>query len=304
MKLVIAMHYAEASCVDYEDIDRIECLANAFVLEFSSLYGVRHVVQVVHSVSHVASTVADFGPLSSFTTFNFENELGKLNKGCMRERNRYFLCFPGLMTRTCKSTRRHALEIMNNLTILREAHHHLLDPEIDSTLIDLIFTWISRPNKYNGDQSIYKLMHRSKQSDRIVCLVFNTSSIVFYSAIFIERVRFTTWTYARGKATDDSCILFTSAQTKPFGRISGIFTLNDDHEPMFRVQVLSNRKSLEYYFDDDTMDEFTDMQTGQLKDDNYLIVRATDILEKCVSFHHVPAKTFTLMRFPNLTESS
>ena len=79
MKLVITMHYAEASSVDHEDIDRIDCLAKAFVLEFSSLYGVRHVVQVIHSVSHIGSTVADFGPLSSFTTFNFENELGELN---------------------------------------------------------------------------------------------------------------------------------------------------------------------------------------------------------------------------------
>lgn len=78
MKLVIVIHYAEGSSVDYEDIDRIDCLARAFVAEFPRLYGVRHVVQVVHSVSHIGSTVADYGPLSSFTTFNFENELGKL----------------------------------------------------------------------------------------------------------------------------------------------------------------------------------------------------------------------------------
>lgn len=55
----------------------MDSLAQSFVLDFSTLYGARHVVQVVHSVAHIASTVSDFGPLSSFTTFNFENELGE-----------------------------------------------------------------------------------------------------------------------------------------------------------------------------------------------------------------------------------
>ena len=52
------------------------------------------------------------------------------------------------------------------------------------------------------------------------------------------------------------------------------------------------------------MDEFIGMQTGELSDENYLIIRAADILEKCVSFQHVTVKTFTIMRFSNLTESS
>ena len=70
------MHHAEASSIEYEDIDRISNLSNAFVRDFFILYGARHVVQVVHSLAHVGSTVANYGPLSSFTTFNFENELG------------------------------------------------------------------------------------------------------------------------------------------------------------------------------------------------------------------------------------
>lgn len=74
------MHHAEASLIEYEDIDRISNLSKAFVREFSILYGARHVVQVVHSVAHIGSTVANYGPLSSFTTFNFENELGKSSR--------------------------------------------------------------------------------------------------------------------------------------------------------------------------------------------------------------------------------
>jgi hypothetical protein len=76
LKLVIVMHHATASSIEYEDIDQISSVSKVFVHEFSILYGARHVVQVVHSVAHIGSTVANYGPLSSFTTFYFENELG------------------------------------------------------------------------------------------------------------------------------------------------------------------------------------------------------------------------------------
>ena len=41
---------------------------------------------------------------------------------------------------------------------------------------------------------------------------------------------------------------------------------------MFRVQIWSNQQNLKYYIDDDTVDEFISMQTGELKDENYLIL--------------------------------
>ena len=208
------------------------------------------------------------------------------------------------MTRTCKSTRRHALEIAGNLALLREAHYHLMDPDIDWRLVGLIRTWLSRRCKQDNGQPIFKLIHRSRHVDQDVCLVFNTSAITFYSTAFIGHVRFTTWKYANGKATDDSCIMFRSSQTRMFGRISSIFKVDERTKPVFKIQVLTNTKPLEYYIGDDTIDEFTSIQNGSLDDANYSLVRAHDILEKCVSFQCESTKTFTLMRFPNLDESS
>jgi hypothetical protein len=208
------------------------------------------------------------------------------------------------MTRTCKSTRQHAVEIASNLALLREAHYHLMDPDIDYRLVGLIRTWLTRRCKHDDGRLILKLIHRSRQIDRDICLVFNTSSITFYSTAFIGHVRFTTWKYANGKATDDSCIMFRSTQTQMFGRISSIFTVDEQTEPLFKIQVLTNSKALEYYIGDDTIDEFTGIQNGCLDDANYSLVRAGDILDKCVSFQCSQTKTFTLMRFPNLEESS
>jgi hypothetical protein len=208
------------------------------------------------------------------------------------------------MTRTCKSTRRQTLEIASNLALLREAHYHLMDPDIDWRLLDLIRTWLSRRCKQDNGQPIFNLIHRSRHVDQDICLVFNTSTITFYSTAFIGHVRFTTWKYADGKATDDSCIMFRSAQTRMFGRISRTFTIDEQTEPVFKIQVLTNTKPLENYIGDDTIGEFTRKQNGSLDDPNYSFVRAHDILEKRVSFQCEPMNTFTLIRFPNLDESS
>lgn len=55
-------------------------LGQTFVVDFVTLYGQRHCVQVVHSVSHIADTVRDYGPLPNFTTFQFEKQLGNIEK--------------------------------------------------------------------------------------------------------------------------------------------------------------------------------------------------------------------------------
>lgn len=214
------------------------------------------------------------------------------------------LFFLGLMTRTCKSTRRHALEMMNNVALLREAHHHLMNPEMDHRLVHLAQSWISRRCKHTADQPMYRVIHKSQQTDQAVCLAFNMTSVLFYSSAYIGLVRFTTWRYACGKATDDSHIVFRSDKRNLFGRISHIFTISNSVEPMFKVQTLSQPTSLEYFIDEDTVADFDEIQTGHLNEENYRFVRPTDILEKCVSFYHRTNKTWSIMKFPNLEESS
>jgi hypothetical protein len=77
LQLVIIMHLAESRQLEQRDIDLISRLSKNFVVCFSQLYGERHCVQVVHSVVHIAATLRDYGPLTNYTTFQFENDLGK-----------------------------------------------------------------------------------------------------------------------------------------------------------------------------------------------------------------------------------
>jgi hypothetical protein len=77
LQLVIIMHIAESRQIERRDIPLLNRLSLNFVVRFSQLYGDRHCVQVVHSVAHIAATVSDYGPLTNYTTFQFENDLGK-----------------------------------------------------------------------------------------------------------------------------------------------------------------------------------------------------------------------------------
>ena len=79
LQLACLLHLAENRHRHKDDIEVMEKLGTSFVVSFPHLYTKRHCVQVVHSVFHIASTVRYFGPLSNYTTFNFENQLGKIN---------------------------------------------------------------------------------------------------------------------------------------------------------------------------------------------------------------------------------
>lgn len=77
LQLVLLMHLAESRRISLNQLPIIQQLSKYFVLDFPKLYTPRHVVQVVHSVIHIPATVKDFGPLTNFTTFNFEDVLGE-----------------------------------------------------------------------------------------------------------------------------------------------------------------------------------------------------------------------------------
>ena len=74
LQLVVLMHLAEGRQINEVDQEIIRRLSRSFVVSFPQLYSDRHCVQVVHSVLHISDTVNDFGPMTNYTAFNFEND--------------------------------------------------------------------------------------------------------------------------------------------------------------------------------------------------------------------------------------
>ena len=75
LKLVVTIHFSEFRALTTDMVANVESL-HEFLLEYPKLYSARHNHQVVHSLHHVAQTIYDYGPLTSYSTFHFESMLG------------------------------------------------------------------------------------------------------------------------------------------------------------------------------------------------------------------------------------
>jgi hypothetical protein len=78
-KLAFGVSIGETSTITSEKVDEMEILLSSFVDDFP--YNQRYIVQTVHCVKHFAETTKDFGPLSNYSTFNFESVIGKSMSG-------------------------------------------------------------------------------------------------------------------------------------------------------------------------------------------------------------------------------
>lgn len=84
-KLAFGIHIGESSNISFEKLDEMQTLLSSFVDDFP--YNQRHIVQTVHCVKHFSTTVKDFGPLSNFSTFNFEHIIGRKRRSRMVHTN-------------------------------------------------------------------------------------------------------------------------------------------------------------------------------------------------------------------------
>ena len=76
LKLVVAIHFAESRALTIAMVENVKSLLYEFLIVYPKLYTVRHNLQVVHSLNHIGQTIYDYGPLTSYSTFHFENMLG------------------------------------------------------------------------------------------------------------------------------------------------------------------------------------------------------------------------------------
>ena len=78
LQLVCLLHLAEGRRIFSDDVNIMQRLVENSVASFSRLYMSGHCVQVVHSIVHNVATVRNFGSLTTYTAFNFENQLGRI----------------------------------------------------------------------------------------------------------------------------------------------------------------------------------------------------------------------------------
>ena len=78
LKLVVAIHFSEHRTRNMVIVGNVKSLLHEFLIEYLTLYKVRHYQQVVHSLNHIGQTINDYGSQTSYSTFHFENILGNI----------------------------------------------------------------------------------------------------------------------------------------------------------------------------------------------------------------------------------
>jgi hypothetical protein len=74
-KLAFGISIGESSHISTEKVEEMDLLLASFVDDFP--YNERYIVQNIHCLKHFATTTKDFGPLSNYSTFNYESIIGK-----------------------------------------------------------------------------------------------------------------------------------------------------------------------------------------------------------------------------------
>ena len=203
------------------------------------------------------------------------------------------------MTRSCKSTRRHAPEILSNLAHLRLASSVANEPTMKKSLSDLMCTWLSRPCTSTAPP---QPSHRVKRRDPFVCASFHTANVQFFAKANILGQRVSDTTYTRNKSTDDSTILFNAGENSYFGRIQSIFTLDDGQSVILHVSYLPTSNSFQCIYDEEKCVTYKWISQGQVVDLQSCLIRSEDFIEKCVFYENSSSCTF--MRFPCLNHCS
>ena len=203
------------------------------------------------------------------------------------------------MTRSCKSTRRHAPEILSNLAHLRLASSVANDPTMKASLRDLMYTWLLRPSATIAPP---RSSHGVKRCDPFVLASFQSADVHFFAKAIIRGQRLSDTKHAQHKTTDDSTILFRTARNMSFGRIQSIFSLDNEPSLILHIVYLPKSSSFQCIYGENKCVSYEWIRQGQVADLQSCLIRSEDFMEKCVFYKN--GSTCTFIRFPCLNHCS
>lgn len=303
LQLVAIMHLAEGRAITRVEEEMINRLCRNFVVTFPQLYTPRHCVQVVHSILHISETVHDFGPVTNYTTFHFENDLGNSAR-CLG--NSSFLspivCLLGILVRSTKGSRNQAQEIIENLNVLQHATRQSMDPLMNGEFSAFLSQLGNIRSADRAEKGRLVLKHKCEKPDPHIQRLFPNHGVQRYNVLYIDHIRLSTFAYSEGKTTDDSNIVFRLHGNERFGRICSIFTSFGEQPTLF-VAHLTDESPLVCPLDDQHNIECSFIQTSPTTNWSYVCVDIHDFIEK-TTFYQTDDHHSCFCRFPNLTHSS
>lgn len=302
--LSFALHIGELREITSSKLNEMQVLLEKFVYTFHYLYGKRHAVNTVHSVIHFCDTVKDYGPLSNYSTFNYESLIG--NYGLIFRNILSFHFTLGRLASTTNGTKHLPREIENNLELIKNSSFFADSYCTSSSLYSLI-------SEFQGHQldacltlnnyQVYRKRSIITDDEKNELLLKFGKDLLLYNKCLIKGAMFTTFNYSRPKQFQDCAILYKRENSPYFGLINKIILITTSKTLLLQIYPLSNNRKDEILLNFDTQKIICDnVEFGQIDFDQHVHINAHNVVEK-VSYYQ-SQKSFIFVRYPTLTESS
>ncbi|CAF2840344.1 unnamed protein product [Rotaria sp. Silwood2] len=283
-QLVFAMHIGENQQITKSKLEEMHILLQHYVHEFKTLYGMRHIVNNIHSLIHLAETV------TSILSF-------------LKIRSDYSVYVIGGITSTVNGTKNQEKEIYNNLQMLKESCYLATISE-SSLLYELMIQNLgikynmekNKDNRCRLNKIIAEVEQEQSYSD------FDRSKINFtksFSRCVYNNVKYDSYNINK----KDCAILYRDIDNNrlQYALIDKFIKNETDENPVF-FQVFD---LINWHYD------FIYVETMKFECENVLIgelnncskqISPSTIVEKVFSCSN--SNEITFIRLPNLTESS
>ncbi|CAF4356709.1 unnamed protein product [Rotaria magnacalcarata] len=197
-------------------------LLEKFVFTFHLLYGKRHCVNTVHSIIHFHQTGKDYGPLTNYSTFNYESVIGQL----------------AAATNGTKTLPR---EIENNLELIKKssafAHSYCTTSSLYS-FISEIQGYQKTSMNISGIHQTQKPISTINQNEKHeLCLEFG-DQFLLYNKCAIKGTSFTTRHYSKSKPFQDCGVLYQYNDRCCFGIINKVILIAATDKLLLQIHLL------------------------------------------------------------------
>ncbi|CAF4396510.1 unnamed protein product [Rotaria sp. Silwood2] len=285
--LSFALHIGESREITSSKLNEMKILLDKFVFTFHLLYGKRHAVNTVHSVVHFHQTVKYYGPLTNYSTFNYESLIGHL-------------------AATINGTKHLPREIENNIELIKNSSFLGDTYCMSSSLYPLISQIQGYKTKLSVTSNSYQLQKPTSiihKNDKHELFLKFGKELSLYNKCNIKGVTFTTLHYSKSKQFQDCAVLYRRENIHCFGLINKIILITTSNNVLLQIYPLHNNRKDEILLNFNKQKILCDnVEFGTIDFDHHIHINVDDVIEK-VCYYQFETK-FIFIRYPTLTESS
>ncbi|CAF3612403.1 unnamed protein product [Rotaria socialis] len=200
-KLAFGISIGESSNISMTMLDEMNLLLTSFVDEFP--YHERYVVQTVHCVKHFATTTKDVGPLSNYSTFNYESVVGCLSS-------------------SVHGTKNVSSELAKNIDLFKKAYHASSYHSSYSELSPFI-EYLKTGRKYSSKPRLSNKTISHRDLDILYQLISKETRLKCMKSITRYGLIVSTIKSSKSKKFTDACVVYQYQNTVKYGIIEDIF---------------------------------------------------------------------------------